>query len=145
MYSAMLLAHSVLRWAVILAGLVAAATAWREESGPQTARAGRVFTVLLDLQVLAGLILYFLLSQITRFALSHFGAAMSDNIVRFWAIEHPFGMIAAVAVAHVARARSGHGGDARQRRRVALYVSIAIAIIILSTPWPFLPYGRPLL
>ena len=70
---------------------------------------------------------------------------MSDDIVRFWAIEHPFGMIVALAVAHAARGKSRQGGDGRRRRRVALLHSIAIAIILVSTPWPFLPYGRPLL
>lgn len=145
MYSALLLAHSVLRWVVILAGVLAAGAAWREVSGWQTARAGRLFIIFLDIQALAGLILYFMLSPITTAALHHLGPAMSSDVVRFWAIEHPFGMIAALALAHIARAKTRNGRDVRQRRRAAIYFSVAIAIIILVTPWPFLPYGRPLL
>ncbi len=145
MYTTLLLAHSMIRWAVILAGLVAAVTAWREVQGWQTLRAGRVFAVLLDIQVLAGLTLYFLLSPITKQALRNVGAAMSNDVVRFWAIEHPFGMIAALVLAHIAVARSRRGLDFRRRRRVAIYFSLAAALVILTTPWPFLPYGRPLL
>jgi hypothetical protein len=145
MYANLLLVHSVLRWLVLLAGLMAAATAWREVSGWQTARAGRLFIIFLDTQVLAGLILYFLVSPITTAAIHHLGPAMSNAVVRFWAIEHPAGMIAALALAHIARAKTRNGRDVRQRRRAAIYFTLAIALIILTTPWPFLPYGRPLL
>ncbi len=145
MYSGLLFVHSLLRWAVIVAGLLAAATAWRELSGWQRTRSGVVFTVLLDLQVLVGLVLYFLLSPLTRSAFHHIGVAMSSDVVRFWAIEHPFGMIAGLALAHVAQAKSRRGHDVLQRRRVALYFTLAIALVILTIPWPFLPYGRPLI
>ena len=145
MYTTVLIVHSLLRWAVILAGLVAAGTAWREAQGWQTVRSGRVFAVLLDIQVLAGLTLYFLLSQITRHAIRDVGAAMSNDVVRFWAIEHPVGMLAALVLAHIALARARRGLDIRLRRRVAIYFSLAAALVILTTPWPFLPYGRPLL
>jgi hypothetical protein len=145
MYPTFLFVHSVLRWAVILTGLVAAGTAWREVSGFQTARSGLAFTALLDLQVLAGLMLYFLLSPVTHAGIRNLGTAMSNDVLRFWVIEHPVGMLAALVLAHVARVKSRHGSDVRQRRRVALFFSIAIAIIILTTPWPFLPYGRPLI
>jgi heme A synthase len=145
MYSAILLLHSVLRWAVIAAGLLAVVTAWRRASGGRPASSGLVFTILFDIQFLAGLALYFLLSPITRAALHDFGAAMSNDIQRFWAVEHPFGMIAALALAHIARAKLRNAGDVRQYRRAATYFTLAVAIIILTTPWPFLPYGRPLL
>jgi heme A synthase len=145
MYNALLLVHSVLRWAVIASGLVAAATAWREVSGWRSVRSALVFTILIDIQVLAGLLLYFVLSPTTRAALHNFGAAMSSDVLRFWAVEHPFGMIVGLALAHVARAKLRRASDVRQRRRAAVYVGVAVAVIILTTPWPFLPYGRPLL
>lgn len=145
MYNALLLLHSLLRWAVIASGLVAAATAWRELSGRRPVRSALVFTILLDIQMLAGLTLYFVLSRTTRAAFHDFGAAMSSDVLRFWAVEHPFAMIVGVALAHVARAKLQRGADLRQRRRAAVYFSVAIALVILATPWPFLPYGRPLL
>ena len=145
MYNALLLLHSLLRWAVIAFGLVTAGTAWRELSGRRPVRSALVFTILLDIQMLAGLTLYFVLSPATRAAFHDFGAAMSSDVLRFWAVEHPFAMIAGVALAHVARAKLQRGADLRQRRRAAVYFSVAIALVVLATPWPFLPYGRPLL
>ena len=70
LYSILLIVHSWLRWAVLGAGLVAAV---RGGAGNQSA--GRWFTSILDVQMLIGLLLYFVLSPITGAALDDFGAA----------------------------------------------------------------------
>lgn len=162
MYSACLTAHSLLRWAVILSGLVAALRAWQAASPRNGARRtvagetprpparpsawGAVFTVLFDVQVLLGLILYLFLSPVTTVAMHHMGAVMSSDVLRFWTIEHPAGMLAALTLAHIGRAKARRASDdRRQRRRAAIYFTLAVLIVILTTPWPFLPYGRPLL
>ncbi len=145
MYSTFLAAHSLLRWAVIAAAVIATIRAWQSASSP----AGRVprlsgllFTILFDVQFLLGLVLYLFLSPRTIAALHDMGAAMADNVLRFWAIEHPFGMIVALALAHVGRAklRASDGS----LRRAAIYFTLALVIVLLTTPWPFMPYGRPL-
>lgn len=41
-----------------------------------------VFTSLMDVQLLVGLILYFFLSPITRFALNDFSAALKESELR---------------------------------------------------------------
>ena len=70
MYGTVLLLHSLLRWAVLLTGLLAAVRAiwgWRSRR-PWTLpdeRAGLWFTISLDLQFLLGLLLYVALSPIT--------------------------------------------------------------------------------
>jgi hypothetical protein len=162
MYSACLTAHSLLRWAVILSGLVAAVRAWQAAS-PRNATGrtaagetprppalpspwGAIFTVLFDVQVLLGLILYLFLSPVTTAAMHRMGVVMSNDVLRFWTIEHPVGMLAALALAHIGRATARRAPqDPRQRRRAAIYFTLAILIVVLSAPWPFLPYGRPLL
>ncbi len=149
MYSALLTAHSILRWLVIVAGLVAAVHAWRAAAWRSPARpsaAGLLFTIFFDLQLLLGLVLYFVLSPITTTALHRFGSSMSSDVVRFWLVEHPFGMIVALVLAHIGRAKSRGGTeDQRRRRQAAIYFTIAVIIILLTMPWPFMPYGRPLL
>ncbi len=148
MYSALLTAHSILRWLVIVAGLVAAVHAWRAAAWRSPARAsaaGLFFTIFFDLQVVLGLILYFVLSPITTAALHRVSAAMSNDVTRFWLVEHPFGMIVALVLAHIARGKSRHAAeDQRRRRRAAIYFTLAIAIVLITAPWPFMPYGRPL-
>lgn len=149
MYSAVLSLHSWLRWAVLVAGLVA----WvRSVSGPASAwsrvddRAGFWFVMTLDLQLTIGLILYFFLSPYTTAALRDLGGAMKDSTLRFWAVEHGFGMLIGVALAHVGRVRA-RKGDARHRRRTtAIFVGLALVAIAISIPWPGLgAHGRPLL
>ena len=120
MYSATLLLHSWLRWAVILFGLIAI---WRAIDGARSRRAWlpgddrfcKIFLGVLDLQMLLGLLLYFVFSPLTKAALGDFAGAMKDPLMRFWAVEHVFGMIIGVALAHV-----GHvAGQARGDRRDA--------------------------
>ena len=148
-YAVLLTTHSILRWLVIAAGLAAAVRAWRRASSSDVATSlsieARVFTVLFDLQVLIGLLLYFLLSPTTTAALPRFGSAMSNAVVRFWIIEHPFGMIVGLALAHIGRVKWRRARIPGARRRAAIYFSLAVLVVIVSVPWPFLPYGRPLL
>jgi hypothetical protein len=151
MYSFVLPLHSLIRWAVLLTGLVAA---YRGISGvrrrrPWTLadeRAGLWYTIALDTQFLLGLLLYFVFSPITRAAMSDFGAAMANAGMRFWVVEHIVGMFIGVALAHVGRTRIHKtGSDDRRHRTAAIFFTLSILVILASIPWPGLPYGRPLL
>jgi hypothetical protein len=151
MYGLVLLLHSLLRWAVLLTGVVAAAraiTGWRS-GRPWTLaddRAAVWFTIALDTQVLLGLLLYFALSPITRAALQDFGGAMANASLRYWAAEHVFGMVTALVLAHAGRARIRRvGNDARRHKVAAVFFTLALLAIIASVPWPGMAYGRPLL
>jgi hypothetical protein len=151
MYNIMLTAHSWLRWAVILAGLYAAARALAGSARrrPWTAaddRAGYWFVLTLDLQMLLGLLLYFALSPITRAAMQDFGAAMRSSGLRFFAVEHLFGMVVALALAHAGRARTKKMPDLVARQKVAaISFVLALLAVLVSIPWPGFPQGRPLL
>jgi hypothetical protein len=151
MYPNVLLLHSWIRWAVILLGLVATLRAISGAmSGrswlPADARLSRIFVGVLDLQMLVGLVLYFALSPITKAALSDFGGAMGERTMRFWAVEHVFGMLAGVALAHVGVARASRTQDgALKHRRIATFFVLALIAILASVPWPGSPHGRPLI
>jgi hypothetical protein len=134
MHAVVLFIHSLLRWFVLAAGLYAVARAFGGNG-----RAGRWFAILLDIQVLLGLIVYWL-SPITSSALANMGGAMQNRVVRFWTVEHSFSMLVALALAHIglARAKKGKGGSA------VLYL-LALLAILAGIPWPPLPYGRPLI
>lgn len=138
MYSATLLVHSWLRWAVVLAGLSAVLSSSRRSSAPAS-KAGMWFTILLDVQFLVGLSLYLFISPNTTAAMHHFGAAMHVATTRFFLVEHPFGTIAAIVIAHIGRARSE-----RRRESARGFYLISLLILLASQPWPGLPYGRPL-
>ena len=150
MYTALLTVHSYLRWLVLLTALVAIARALigMARRRPWTTAddtAVRWFGMSLDVQMLIGLILYFLLSPFTMSAWRDIGAAMRDATVRFIAIEHQFGMLIAVALVHIGRARSRRSQDARRRHRTALlFFALALAVMLISIPWPGRPGGRAL-
>jgi hypothetical protein len=148
MYSGVLLVHSWVRWAVVIAGVLALLRALTGASSrrPWTAaddRAGLWFTIALDVQILIGLYLYFVLSPFTTEALKDFGAAMRNSGLRFWAVEHSFGMLVGVALAHVGRVRVRKAEPSRRHVIAAIFFGIALIAILASIPWPGTPNGRP--
>jgi hypothetical protein len=145
MYQSALWLHSLLRWAVLLTGLVA----WFRAIGGSVARRawtaqdelwGIVFIMALDLQLLVGLVLYIFLSPITKIAFQNFGAAMRIDTTRFFAVEHVTAMVIAIALAHIGRVRVRRtGDDARRHRLVMIFFGLSLVIMVASIPWPFLP------
>jgi len=151
MYSSALWLHSLLRWAVLLVGLVA----WFRAIGAKTAKRpwtpkdelwGLLLTIAADLQLLVGLALYFVLSPITRMGMRNLAAAMQIPTARFFTVEHVFGMLIAIALIHVGRVKIRKAADpARKHRLAMIFFGIALILIIISTPWPGMPVARPLL
>jgi len=150
MYSTALWLHSWLRWAVLLTGLVA----WLRAIGGKTARRpwtpqdelwGLLLTISVDLQLLVGVVLYAFVSPIVRQGLRNFSVAMQISVVRFFMIEHAVGMIAAIALVHIARVKIRKAADADRKHRLAMvFYGIALVLMIISIPWPGLPVARPL-
>jgi hypothetical protein len=150
LYTAALTLHSWLRWFVVFGGLFAFAravsgAAARRPWMPADDRAGFWFTMLLDSQVLLGLVMYFFLSPITHGVLGNFAAAMKSAPLRFWAVEHGFGMLLGAALVHIGRARARKAGELRRHKIVAIFFGLALAVMLASIPWPGRIYGRPLL
>jgi hypothetical protein len=134
-----------------LTGLVA----WLRAVGGKTARRpwtpqdelwSLLLTVSVDLQFVIGLVLYVFLSPITRLGLRNFAAAMQINVARFFTIEHVIGMIAGIALVHIARIKIRKAADAERKHRLAMLLyGIALVLMIISIPWPGMPVSRPLL
>jgi hypothetical protein len=151
MYTALLTVHSYLRWVVLILALLAlaraiAGVAQRRPWTPADDSAAKWFTIGLDVQMLIGLLLYFIFSPFTMSAWSDIGSAMGDSTTRFVVVEHPFGMLIALALAHIGRARIRKSRDSARRHRTALvFFGLAIVIVLVTIPWPGRPGGRPLL
>ena len=150
MYSSALWLHSLLRWAVLLAGAIA----WFRSIGGGTAKHpwtakdelwGFLFTISLDIQMLVGLVLYVFLSPFTKIAFQDFGGAMANSSLRFWAVEHIAGMIIGIALAHVGRVKIRKAQtDARKHRLATIYFGLSLVAIFASIPWPGMSVARPL-
>jgi hypothetical protein len=150
MYTGLLILHSWFRWVVLLSGIAAVAGAVagvtsRRAWLPVDDRRIALFTISLDVQMLMGIILYALLSPVTRSGFENMSLTMRDPVLRFFVVEHLVGMVAAVALAHIGRARVRKAADAAARHRsVLIFGGLALVVILLSIPWPGMPAGRVL-
>ena len=145
-YIPLLALHGALRWLVVaaaLAAIVVAAPGWsgNKPVRPALLRCGVVFVILMDVQLLLGLILYFGVSPVTRAAFHNMGAAMKDHEMRFFTVEHTTYMVLAVICAHIGAALSRKGKTDRMRYRGAtIAYSISLLLVLAGIPW-----FRPLL
>jgi hypothetical protein len=137
MYSTVLLIHSWVRWLALAAGIGATTT--------RTERWALVAMIALDVQLLLGLLLYLVVSPNMAEIRAHFGEAMKNGQLRFWAVEHLTAMFVAVILAHVGRvlARGARTPEA-MRTRILICFGIATLLMLIGIPWPGLSYGRPL-
>lgn len=141
MYIGLLHLHNVLRWLILIAALIVLLKyfiGWFSQKKWQKSdhRLGIIFTVLIDLQLLTGIVLYFFLSPITKTAFQDFGMAMKNADLRFYAVEHALMMLIAVALVHIGWSRSKKAVTDKSRFSQALiFFGIAYVIIIALIPW----------
>src|SRR4249920_3901679 len=148
MYTTLLALHSWIRWIALIAAVGTTLAALRGKVAGANSLAdrwGMVAMMVLDTQMLLGLLLYFVLSPNTKAILENFGAAMKDPALRFWAVEHLSSMLLAVILAHAGRvlARKAKTADAK-RMRLLVCFGLATFLVLLGMPWPGRPGGRPL-
>jgi len=143
MYTFLLDLHNLLRWVIVIVGVIAVATALRGAfaraawTGQQNAL-GRLFTISVDVQLLVGLLLYFVFSPITTGAFADFGAAMQNDHTRFFLVEHLPLMVIAIALVHVGAARARKLNSARP---AAIFYTVAMVLMVIAIPWwrPLVP------
>lgn len=150
MYELVLRGHSLLRWAIVVFGLIAVVRALLGWSGRRPwlradDNTGLLLTIAVDLQLVFGLLLYFVYSPYTALAMDDFGNAMRTSDLRFWAVEHVFGAVVGLVLIHVGRVRIRKTSDAAKKHRIAaIMFGIAMIAILVSIPWPGTPHARPL-
>jgi len=141
LYSVFLFIHSIARWLVVIAGLLAAGKAlwgWlgKKEWTRMDERLGLVFIIGMDVEVAVGILLYIFFSPLTLAAFQNFGAAMRNADLRFWTLEHILMMIIALVLAHVGRALAKKANDAAAKhKRLALFFTAAMLLVIIYIPW----------
>jgi len=139
MYPILLDIHSVMRWLIVIAGIFVlyrsgrgwfGRRAWTEDER----RWGTIFTILLDIQLVLGLLLYFVFSPFTT---SGFSQGMGDPVSRFFLVEHSSMMILAVIIAHVGSIMVKRAKLESKFKRMFIYYGIALLLILVAIPWPF--------
>src|SRR5215218_9279921 len=148
MYTTLLIVHSWLRWVALIAAVGATFAAVRDQvQGERSVadRWGLVAMMTVDVQMLLGLVLYPAVSPNMQEIRAHFGEAMQNPQLRFWAVEHISAMFGAVVLVHVGRVLARKAATpAAKRMRMIICFGIVTVLMILGTPWPGMPAGRPL-
>lgn len=150
MYDVFLMLHSWNRRLILILGLTAVLLAyngWRNKRifSPLDNLLGTTFMGALHMQLLLGLILYFFLSPKTIYALSHFSEAMKNSHLRYFAVEHGFAMILAIALAQIGRIMVHKTDDDKlKHKRSFIFYAIAVFLILLMVPFGNSQQGMPL-
>ncbi|MFZ6031367.1 MAG: hypothetical protein ACOYYS_26960 [Chloroflexota bacterium] len=139
--------HNLLRWIVLLVGIVVTVRAWlgwlgKKEWTARDRKLGAFFGITFDVQLLLGLLLYFVVSPLmTETILPNFGAAMQNGALRFFAIEHIVMGILALVFAHLGSVLAKRAKDSTAKyRTAAIWFTLALLVLLAAIPW-----SRPLL
>jgi hypothetical protein len=130
--------HSYNRYFILAALAFVLFRSYRGWLGQQTYdktdnAAGAALVGLSHLQLLLGLVMYCYTSAYSRAAMQDFGAAMKNEWLRYFGVEHITMMVAAVVLIQVGRSRSKKAvDDPTKHKRMAVYVTIALLLILAS-------------
>ncbi len=147
MYPVLLAIHNIVRWVVLILGIIVVVRGllgWfgKREWSTLDRKLGVYFTSSIDVQLLVGLILYVFLSPLTTSAFRDFGAVMSNDGLRFFAVEHAVIMLLAVVFAHLGGVYSKRASASKDKYKMAaIWYGLALIAVLLGMPWmrPFLP------
>ena len=148
MYSFVLAIHNIVRWLVLIFGIIAIVRAYlgwfgKKEWTDLDDKLGMGLTISIDVQFLLGLLLYIFLSPITTNAFANMSAAMSDSGTRYFLIEHSLMMLVAIILAHIGRSQAKKADtDAGKHKASAIFYTLALLVILAAIPWfrPLLPF-----
>ena len=139
-YPLLLSLHGILRWLVLASGIVTVATVFlllvfKKPFRPAGRITGVIYTSLVDLQVLAGLLLLGV-SPLVRAFWADPLSGMRVKPLRFFAVEHVTLMILALALVHIGAVRSRRASDDASACRAALlWYLLSLLLIAAGIPW----------
>jgi hypothetical protein len=124
--------HGLWRWLVLLAALGAigaGAAVWARQFQWRSAeRLGLIFTIVLDIEVVLGLLVWLL------------SLVQGKNLELGLLVIHPLLMLVAVGVAHMVRVRADRAAtDADRARLTTLGFLAALILILLAIPGLLIP------
>ena len=134
--------HNILRWIVLLFAALTIFTTITGLGGKKEFTHGDKRTALyllisVDLQLVIGLVLYYLHGYFSNFSGGKMADVMKDPIARFWTVEHTSGMLLAIILVHI-----GYAGTKGARPHIAKFrrlfwcTLIAVVLMLASIPWP---------
>jgi hypothetical protein len=147
MHEILLALHNVVRWVVVILGIVVLVRslwgwfgkkAWEK----MDRMLGVAFTSVFDVQILLGILLYFFFSSygLNAFLTQPVGQVLGNETTRLFAVEHPVIMVLAVVFAHLGSLLPKKAKDDQTRhKQAAICFGLAILLTLAAMPW-----ARPL-
>lgn len=148
MYEFTLILHNLMRWVVVVLAVFALVRIYmglfgKRDWSDTDRKALSFYSIGLDIQLLLGLLLYFVVSPFMANVLSNFGAAMSDSNLRFFAVEHTSLMLLAVVLGHVAVVMARRADTSPSKfRRGAIWLTLSVLAVMVAIPWAQRPLVR---
>ena len=147
MYAFIVGLHNIIRWVAVILELIAVTRAtmgfWRKKEWTESEKkVGMFFSISIDIQILIGLLLYFVYSDWGLRALITKGTSMvmETGEYRFFAIEHGFYMLLGFLFAHfgtlLPKKVDDHSG---KYKRAAFWFCLALLMVIAGIPWDSRP------
>jgi hypothetical protein len=141
MYSIVLEIHSLIRW-IYLAGIMAAAfRAWYGWRGKRAwikldDYLSLSLTIVADVQMLSGILLYLVFSPKTTGIWSDFYTTFYKASFQYFGVYHLFMMLVSVFLLHLLR-KLNHSAayDIIKFKRSLILVLLALMVTILAIPW----------
>lgn len=125
MYEGLKHAHAGLRWLVLIALIVAIIQLFSNKSNRKVALWSMI---LIHIQLLIGLVLYFFVSPITK----NLSFDMKDAVQRFYGLEH-FVMMVLAAILITA----GYSALKKGKSSSKWLYLIGFIVLLAGIPWPF--------
>ncbi len=138
MHSALLHAHSGLRWIALLLLIVAIFNAAKSQNSGKYLKKDKMLNlfamIFMHIQLLIGLGLYFISPKV-----NFVEGWMKESLLRFFGMEHILLMIIAIAVITMGRSKAEKKlkGTRDKHRKIMVSYTIGLIIVLISIPWPF--------
>ena len=141
MYETVQFIHSYWAYLVLIVLIIASINAIvgfvsNKEYGATNFRIALFTLIASHIQLLIGIVLYFVSPHFTKFSAIGMGGVMKDSISRLYLVEHPLIMI--IAVVLITMGYSKHKGKLTSKPKfklLAIFYSIALILMLSRIPW----------
>jgi len=139
MYDILIIIHNILRWGVLISGIIAITKAAKgvinkSDFVKADNTSQLVFVMICHTQLLIGLVLYFISPKVDEAFKS--GMMMKNADFRFIGVEHIATMVIAIAFIQVGRTLSKKASESLSKHKIALrYFAIGMILILARIPW----------
>lgn len=141
MYEAIQVLHSYWAYLVLLVLIIAAVNAIIKTIGDKEYEASdfrkSLFTLIVShIQLLIGLVLYFVSPRLQLFSELGMGEIMKDAVNRLYLVEHPLVNIIAVALITIGYSKHKKKLTSKAKlKTIAIFYTIALVLFLSRIPW----------